>query len=321
MKKLAFIESYSFEFLLLIGGILLLFLHLFIIQIPMNVQMIILVILVFLIGVPHGALDYMVDEQNEAITKRKFSIQKFVITYMIRLIGFSLIWMFPSVAFILFLFFSAFHFGETDLSALVKSNKSANLLYFAYGLFILSLLFLNHLDEVAILVPLIGDSISDKTWYTFIHAHHIAITIGLLFFFLGLFAIHFFQHKMHPIDAKRMIQFSILLIVVSCLPMLLAFTFYFAIWHSLLSVRNIFSYLQDFKNPQKFSIICNKSVMFSLVALAGIAVLYFVMQFYFPKVNLLFALLVMLSVLTLPHLTVMHEMYRNSIKNRSTSFE
>jgi beta-carotene 15,15'-dioxygenase len=316
MKKLAFIGSHSIEFLLLIGGIILLLMHLLVINIPVNVQMIVLVVLVFLIGVPHGALDFMVDEQNETITHQQFSIKKFVFTYMLRLVAFSLIWLFPSIAFSLFLIFSAYHFGETDLSAFVKSKDSANVLYFAYGIFILSLLFLNHLDDVAMLVPLIGDSIAEKPWFTFLQSHHIAITLCLFVFFLGTLAFYISQNKMQALNRMQIVQFGILLLVVSLLPMLLAFTFYFAIWHSLLSVRNIFRYLQDFKNPQKFSIICNKSVLFSLIALVGIGLLYFGMQYYFPKVNLLFALLVMLSILTLPHLTVMHEMYKNNIKNK-----
>ncbi len=316
MKKLAFIGTYSTEYLLLIGGLILLSLHYFVVAIPVNVQMIVLMILVFLIGVPHGALDFMVDEQNETITKNQFSIKKFVLTYMLRLIGFSFIWMFPSIAFTLFFVFSAYHFGETDLNTFVKTKDSAHVLYFAYGVFILSLLLLNHLDDVASLVPLMGDSIVEKPWFAFLKTNHLAITIGVFVFFVGTFVFHVFKNKMLPLNLQQIVQFSILLIVVSLLPMLLAFTFYFTIWHSLLSVRNIFRYLQDLKNPQKFSIICNKSVLFSLIALGGIALLYFGMQYYFPKVNLLFALLVMLSILTLPHLTVMHEMYKNSIKNK-----
>jgi beta-carotene 15,15'-dioxygenase len=316
MKKLAFIGTYSTEYLLLIGGLVLLSLHYFVVPIPVNVQMIILMILVFSIGVPHGALDFMVDEQNETITQNQFSIKKFVFTYMLRLTAFSLIWFFPSIAFTLFFVFSAYHFGETDLNAFVKSKRSAHILYFSYGVFILSLLFIQHLDDVALIVPLMGDSIAEKPWFTFLQTHHMAITIVLFVSFVSIFTVHVLQNKMLPLNRKQIVQFGILLLIVSLLPMLLAFAFYFAVWHSLLSVRNIFRYLQDLKNPQKFSIICNKSVMFSLIALGGIALLYFGMQYYFPKVNLLFALLVVLSVLTLPHLTVMHEMYKNSIKNK-----
>lgn len=318
MKKLAFVGTHAFEYLLLTGGIILLLLHLLVIQIPVNVQMIFLVVLVFLVGVPHGALDFMVDEQNETLTHQQFSIKKFVTTYLLRLIAFSLIWIFPSFAFSLFLIFSAFHFGETDLSSFVKSKDTAHILYFSYGIFILGLLFLNHLDDVAMLVPLIGDSVAEKPWFAFLQAQHLVITILLLLFFLGTLTFYVLKNKMQPIRRMQIVQFSILLLVLSLLPMLLAFTFYFAIWHSLLSVRNIFRYLQDFKNPQKFSIICNKSVLFSVIALVGIGILYFGMHYFFPKVNLLFALLVMLSILTLPHLTVMHAMYQNNIKHKLT---
>jgi beta-carotene 15,15'-dioxygenase len=103
--------------------------------------------------------------------------------------------------------------------------------------------------------------------------------------------------------------------------MLLAFTFYFALWHSILSVRNIFSYFKSFNSTQKFTLICSKSILFSLLALGSIVGLYFGLHYFIPDMNLLFALLIVLSVLTLPHLTVMHSMYKKHSRNLNPSFK
>lgn len=120
------------------------------------------------------------------------------------------------------------------------------------------------------------------------------------------------------VTLPQLVRLIVLLAIITLLPLLMAFTFYFALWHSILSVRNIFSYFKSFNNDKKFAIICNKSILFSLLALGGMFMIFFVLNYFLPDMNMLFALLIILSVLTLPHLQVMHRMYQNlNIKNNS----
>jgi Brp/Blh family beta-carotene 15,15'-monooxygenase len=137
-------------------------------------------------------------------------------------------------------------------------------------------------------------------------------------FFSALFLGTLFLQKKYgylkEISLYQIIQFACLLAILIFLPLVLAFTFYFALWHSILSVRNIFSYFKNFNTGKKFTVICGKSLLFSFLAIGSIFILYYFIQLYIPNFNLLFSLLIILSVLTLPHLTVMHRMYQNSAK-------
>ena len=305
------------EAILLTVGCMLLGIHYYIFPIDPKIQMIVLLSLVFLVGVPHGALDFLVDEQNKVALQQKFSIKKFVSLYLFRLFAFALVWIFPWVAFSIFMVFSIYHFGETDMAGMLKTKKKASILYFAYGSFILGVLLLVHLPQIKDTLPLIKDFVENSNLYAQLEANRYLIIMALGFLFTVAIV---YQKSIDNITVTlpQLIRFIFLLTIITLLPLLMAFAFYFALWHSILSVRNIFTYFKSFNNEKKFAIICNKSILFSLLALGGMVLLYFVLSYFLPNMNMLFALLIILSVLTLPHLQVMHRMYQNSnIENNS----
>ena len=279
MKGLSYTKLNS-EAILLFIGFLFLAVHLFILPINSNTQMIILLSLVFLIGVPHGALDFLVDEQNKVAVQQKFSIKKFVSLYLFRLFSFGLIWMFPWVAFSIFMVFSIYHFGETDMAGMLKTKRNAIILYVAYGSFILGVLLLVHLPQIKDTLPVIKGVVENSDLYARLEANRYLIILALGFLFTVAIV---YQKSIDNIivTLPQLIRFIFLLTLITLLPLLLAFAFYFALWHSILSVRNIFSYFKSFNNEKKFEIICNKSILFSVLALAGMLMLYFVLNYLF----------------------------------------
>ena len=298
------------EGILLLLGVLFLGLHYYVCPINPSTQMIILLSLVFLVGVPHGALDFLVDEQNKVAVQQSFSIKKFVSVYLLRLFSFALIWIFPWVAFSIFMVFSIYHFGETDMANMLKTKRKASLLYIAYGSFILGVLLLVHLPQIKDTLPVIKIFVENSNLYAQLEANRYLIIVALGFIFTVAVV---YQKSIDNIEVTlpQLIRLIFLLIIITLMPLLMAFTFYFALWHSILSVRNIFSYFKSFNNAKKFAVICNKSILFSVLALGGMVMLYFVLSYFLPDMNMLFALLIILSVLTLPHLQVMHRMYQN----------
>ena len=317
MKRSIAVNYYNTETILLILGGLLLITHYYIFPIDPKVQMAILLTLVILVGVPHGALDFLVDEQTKVALQQNFSIKKFVTLYLFRLFSFSLIWIFPWVAFSIFMVFSVYHFGETDMASLLKTKKKAGVLYVAYGAFILGVLLLVHLPQIKDTLPVIKNFVENSDLYLLLEANRYLIIMTLGFIFIVAIV---YQKSIDNIEVTlpQLVRLIVLLAIITLLPLLMAFTFYFALWHSILSVRNIFFYFKSFNNDKKFAIICNKSILFSLLALGGMFMIFFVLNYFLPNMNMLFALLIILSVLTLPHLQVMHRMYQNlNIKKNS----
>lgn len=316
MKELLQINIKT-EDVLLMFGVLFLGMHYYIFPIDPKTQMIVLLSLVFLVGVPHGALDFLVDEQNKVAIQQPFSIKKFVSVYLLRLFSFALIWIFPWVAFSIFMLFSIYHFGETDMAGMLITKRKAILLYIAYGSFILGVLLLVHLPQIKDTLPVIKAFVEDSILYAQLEANRYLIIVALGFIFTVAVV---YQKSIDNIEVTlpQLIRLIFLLIVITLLPLLMAFTFYFALWHSVLSVRNIFAYFKSFNSAKKFAVVCNKSILFSVLALGGMVMLYFVLSYFLPDMNMLFALLIILSVLTVPHLQVMHRMYQNvTVKENS----
>ena len=243
MKRLSTINYYNTESILLILGVLLLITHYYIFPIDPKVQMVILLTLVILVGVPHGALDFLVDEQTKVALQQNFSIKKFVILYLFRLFSFALIWIFPWVAFSIFMVFSIYHFGETDMAGLLKTKKKSGILYVAYGAFILGVLLLVHLPQIKDTLPVIKNFVENSDLYLLLEANRYLIIMALGFIFIVAIV---YQKSIDNIEVSlpQLVRLIVLLAIITLLPLLMAFTFYFALWHSILSVRNIFSYFK-----------------------------------------------------------------------------
>ena len=103
-----------------------------------------------LIGIPHGALDHLT-ESLQSIKKVTF---KFVAFYIALMIPIYLIWIFfPSLGLILFLVYSAWHFGQTDFE-----NWNIKMPFFSllWGVTILMFLFASHPYEFNYILDLIN---------------------------------------------------------------------------------------------------------------------------------------------------------------------
>jgi beta-carotene 15,15'-dioxygenase len=98
--------------------------------------------------------------------------------------------------------------------------------------------------------------------------------------------------------------------------MLLGFTFYFVVWHSVLSLRNIISYLRNNKNLSGNGI-TRQIILYSSLAIGGIA-LFGLTGFMFISSNAIMGYLFLgLAVLTAPHMQIMHDMYHRIRINSS----
>ena len=90
--------------------------------------------------------------------------------------------------------------------------------------------------------------------------------------------------------------------------MLLGFTFYFVLWHSLLSLKNIVFYLRE-KNKVSYQSITKQIILYSFLAIVGIG-LFGLTGFMFINKNAVAGYIFLgLAVLTAPHMGIMYEMY------------
>lgn len=296
--------------LLLVVGILLLITQNFIQPFSANWQFILFLAGVFFLGIPHGAADLLVAIQSAETGKKSFSKFKFFATYLSRLIIFGLLlYFFPVFGVLLFLLFSAYHFGETDLHIFNTNSVTGKILVCSYGLVILSVILLNNMEELQLLIKSAG--LNEKK-YPLIdwsaENHNLILSASLLVFFVSIF-LYFLKNKNSTETSDRfLLQFAFLVFILFNMPLLLGFTFYFVIWHSVLSLQNIILYLQ-IGIKHSLTQIVKQIIFYSALAISGIIIIGGVGFMFISNQAIMIYVFLGLAVLTAPHMPVMHDMY------------
>ena len=296
---------------LLLSGCLLLLFQRYILPVNTNIQFFIFLTGIFLLGVPHGAADLLVATQNAGNSKKIFSKFRFLAIYVSRLVLFAAtLWLFPVTGNLLFILFAAYHFGETDLYQFKTNTFTGKLFVISYGMLILSIILLHHFEEVKPLFQLFNAGRENALFINWldVNRYNIISVVGIIFFSTTF--IYFLRNSNTGTNDKGqfLIRFAVILLILFNLPMLLGFTFYFIVWHSVLSLNNITAYLRK-NNSYTLNSIRREIILYSVLAMGGIA-LFGLTGFMFTNSSAMVGYLFLgLAVLTAPHMQIMHHMY------------
>ncbi len=296
--------------LLLIGFVLLL-VHLYILPVEPNTQFMLFIAGIVLLGVPHGAADLLVAKRNADESEKLFSTKYFFIIYLGRLALFAaVLFLFPVAGNLLFIFFAAYHFGETDLHQFKTDTLTGKLFVISYGLLILSVILMHHFDDVKPIYLLFESGKENQgiiNWFSQ-NRYYILAVNGTLFFAFTFIYFLKNRHSGNNDKGQFLVRFALILFILFNLPMMLGFTFYFVIWHSLLSLHNIITYLRK-KDTFSYKTITGQILFYSFLAIAGIG-LFGLTGFMFVNENAVAGYIFLgLAVLTAPHMGIMYEMY------------
>jgi Brp/Blh family beta-carotene 15,15'-monooxygenase len=192
----------------------------------------------------------------------------------------------------------------------VKKGENGFVFYFVYGSSILAYLFIWHITDMDSLFVFMHRFFLEyplvfKTILTYKYFICIITFLSVL-----LVSTVLFINRAIQFSIWGALQYALLCFLIISLPLLVSFTFYFAAWHSILSIRNIERFLRLKNNSYHLFRIHKQSILFSVIAIAGIGIIYLLGQISEVNIDWVLALVITLSVLTLPHLEVMHTMYQ-----------
>jgi len=198
-------------------------------------------ILIFSFGILHGSNDILlIDSISNNKKPNKYPFIKVLITYLT--IVFSAVFIFyliPLFAVILFVLFSAFHFGEQhwEHKGLEVSNTLINCFYFIYGLLVLQLLFILNPTEVIEIVKSI-------TGYTLTYELILSSSISNLIAFavLSIF-VYYKTLKFRRVILLELFHLLIFSIIFKVSTLIWGFTIYFIFWHSIPSLFDQVTYI------------------------------------------------------------------------------
>lgn len=244
------------------------------------------------VGLPHGAVDHLL------VVSKKFTLFKFVVQYLLIIAAYFIVWQwFPVFSLLLFIAYSAFHFGESEMVEMqVSMHSFAQKAYaFVLGLSILLLIIFLHLNE-SILVLNNMQGISDFVASLNLFQYKnivIAVSCGLLM-------------PLWWISKKTCLFLAGILLLGTQMPLMLAFGLYFVGSHSVNAWEHIAGKLQI--APKKLYL---ESLPFNVGALLIFSLFFYLQQTNAQLIQSYAAVFfVFLACLSLPHIILMHLFYK-----------
>ena len=291
------------QYILLLG--VLLALVTLVAPINQNSQLVFFIVIILLTGVPHGSLDFFVEKQIQKQASQKIVLAKFLKKYLFNMLLYGILWwLLPTVALILFIGLTAYHFGEIDWP-MRNHPKLDAILYTLYGFQLIVFIITSHITMAApILQQIVQQQIPTTVWLQWGNIGCISSGVGLV---IQLLLLTFFYKKIGwtvQVLQQFLLQSAVLIAIIYILPLYLSFGFYFGIWHSLLSFQLIRKQMQLPNNAAGWATLIKKALPFTIIAWVGIAAL-IVLQTQTPTQWLAISnLFVGIAILTLPHLQV-----------------
>ncbi|MEM7552361.1 MAG: Brp/Blh family beta-carotene 15,15'-dioxygenase [Bacteroidota bacterium] len=273
-----------------------------------TLQLAIAGVLVFLVGIPHGAIDHVIYFKAK---KRSLSnIVLFYAAYIGLMLLYALVWVwFPYFSLLLFLIISAVHFGQSQFSFLEKngSNLFRWIFYLAWGGSLLLGLTFYHYEAI------LSDFIN-TAYFTDLELY-LPVDMLLIFFWAftisAAFLIIFYLggHKDYKASIIELVNFALIHFILFCLPPLLGFTIYFVFWHSLKVLFQEYDYLKLRIKKLNFERFLKILTPHSLISIVGALLMIATFNYLDLDISPVLLVLIFLSVLTLPHTIVMNRLY------------
>ena len=261
-------------------------------------------LLIFSFGILHGSNDILLIE-SFTFKKSNYTFSKILSIYLLVVLSAVFIFYYiPIVAMLLFILFSAYHFGEQhwEHHNLEIGRYAKMSFYFIYGNFILLLLFVFNKSEVIEVVASITGYNMSKAFisYSFI-ANSIALGIYIILLILKSQS---FKKRIF----KELFFLLIFAIIFKVSTLIWGFTIYFIFWHSIPSLFEQVSFIYGDYNTKNSLQYFKNALPYWIISIIGIGIIYFI----FKDENIFYALFFsFIAAVTFPHSIVINEMFKN----------
>jgi len=266
------------------------------------IENIIGLLLILSVGIIHGANDLLIIKNVSGKTSKKSYIKSFFLYIFVVFLGILLFYTFPKLAIYLFVLISIFHFGEQyweskGISKLRNWFLSVFIPYILHGILVFNLIFLNNLTDVNfILEKFTINELSENILYN-------GMLLTSFFYLISILSnssirIHFFN---------EILFFGLFYIITMNSTLLFSFAFYFAFFHSILSMNDQIKFVYGnvtYNNIKKYILF---AFPYFILALIFLYILYKNFNIYSDQFLPIF--FSFLAAITFPHVFVIEKMY------------
>ncbi|MEO1515862.1 MAG: Brp/Blh family beta-carotene 15,15'-dioxygenase [Bacteroidota bacterium] len=269
-------------------------------------QTIICLILISLLGIPHGAIDHII---YTAKTKKSYLV--FFAFYLGLMALYTVLWLTsPTISFLFFLAISAYHFGQSQFSTVDKKyNSLTRWLYVSWGSSVLLALLAYRYDEAFALVQSSGELIQALEILSFP-----IVLGGMIVTSIATLALMFYLYQKGGLKREKLFSEIYVLLLIHftfyVFPVLIGFTIYFVILHSLSVLAEEYNYLKQLKPSLNVLRFIYLLMPFTLLSLVGSGMIIFLSINGWIQLSQLTLVFLLISILTLPHSVVMDTFYK-----------
>jgi len=271
-------------------------------------------VLIGIVGMAHGSIDHILAVEVLKIMPKK-NMSLFVLAYVALVVFYLVFWFyFPLFSFFIFLLYSAYHFGQADTEELSYniSSLTKKILALNHGLAIISLLFIA--NQTALL-KIVSEWFSNNEWLILIINKSNLVFTTCLFIEI-FFLVILFLHKRINISilSNFLVQFVFIILIFYYLPTLLSFSLYFGLWHSLWVLKKEYHEL-----GKLYANTTVKGFLFKLLPFTLVSVVGFFTVLFLSNGDSYFSVLVLISVVALPHTILMDQIYNKQSADRANA--
>jgi Brp/Blh family beta-carotene 15,15'-monooxygenase len=259
-------------------------------------------ILIFSFGILHGANDLEILRRKGLPNSKGKSGWKMLLAYVGFVLASALLFYFmPMLALLMFISFSAYHFGEQHwIKRRGKYLPLQKLLFFTHGLVVLFLLFYAHGGEVTeVILGITGVSIP-ALWF----GRVLLVSLGL---FILILCTNFYRSQLVRYAVREFFLLGLFFLVFNTASLLWAFAIYFVVWHSIPSLADQLRLLYGTISLKSGLQYVKSSAVYWVGALVTLAIAFMVLKDsdygYLP---LFFSFL---AAITFPHVLVITRLY------------
>lgn len=265
---------------------------------------------VLVIGIPHGAIDHVMASELYGLESGWRHQLLFYGGYLALMLVVALLWLIsPVLGMALFLVISIYHFGEADMQDFLVDGVgrgeewAASL---ARGTLIIGLIVFSDLattvpvmaSAMRLSEPMLAGLFPDP-------AVPVAVLAGVYVVTMALLVARGSMGRPLALTADSLLLMAMLWITGP----LIGFALYFALWHSLGHVREMQHFFALRGKPMSLQAFYKRAAPFTLVSVAGLLILALLWTAYEAHAEFLALMFVLISVLTLPHMVIVHRMY------------
>jgi len=269
-----------------------------------SVENIFAYILILSFGILHGANDLkLLQKSNKAQGAGRKNVRLVVYYVLFVLASLAVFYFIPDIALLLFILFSAYHFGEQHwILKVQKLSLITHAFFVFYGLFILFLLFNAH-EEV------VTGIIENITGYYVLPDSYFIVSICSGSITVVLYCYALLKKVIKSVILLEVFFLLLFFVVFSTASLLWAFAIYFILWHSLPSLAGQIIFLHGNLSGNSIKKYIFSSFPYWLISVLGLGLLLFVFRDNFEtSLSFFFSFL---AAITFPHVLVINRLNSN----------